>query len=257
MNAAGAESYEYEFEVVEGGASTRRKADAGTRQRIADDLEAYCRPHKLSAASLEKDKGAYGVAKRVFDVVCATLALVVLSPLILLVMLAIYIEDPHGSPIFTQDRVGKNGRVFRFYKLRSMCCNAEAMLDSLMKENEVDGKAFKMENDPRITKVGHFIRNTSIDELLQLVNIIKGDMSIVGPRPPLPREVALYDEYEQQRLAVTPGLTCFWQVLPKRHEVSFDDWIALDIKYIEKRSALVDIKLIFATVGRIFGGHMD
>lgn len=138
-----------------------------------------------------------------------------------------------------------------------MYTGAEKRLEELLKQNEFGGKAFKIKDDPRITKVGRFIRNTSIDELAQLVNILKGDMSIVGPRPPLPREVAQYDEYERQRFIVTPGLTCFWQVYPRRHEISFDDWVALDIKYTVERNMWIDIKLIFQTVLLVLGAHAD
>lgn len=226
-------------------------------QREMLGVTKYYRPYKIDKDAALKDRRGYWIGKRIFDIVFATLALIVLSPLILVVMLAIYIEDPHGSPIFAQERVGRGGKTFKFLKLRSMCCDAEAKLDELMKDNEFDGKAFKIKNDPRITKVGHFIRNTSIDELLQLVNVIRGEMSVVGPRPPLPREVELYDEYEKQRFIVTPGLTCFWQVYPQRHEVSFDDWVALDLKYVEERSWKVDLKLILKTVLYVLKGHAD
>lgn len=226
-------------------------------ERIELGIDKYYRPYKVDPEKVLSDRRVYWAVKRVFDVVAATAALIVLSPLILVTMLAIYIEDPHGSPIFAQERVGRDGKTFKFLKLRSMCCDAEAKLAELMKDNEFNGKAFKIKDDPRITKVGHFIRNTSIDELMQLVNIIKGDMSIVGPRPPLPREVELYDDYEKQRLVVTPGLTCFWQTCPKRHDVSFDDWVAMDIKYAAERSWLVDLKLIFKTVLVVFKGNTD
>ncbi|MFQ9805794.1 MAG: sugar transferase [Christensenellales bacterium] len=176
------------------------------------------------------------------------LALVVLSPLMLIIMAAIYIDDPHASPVFSQPRVGRGGRVFKFYKFRSMRANAEDMLKDLLKDNEMDGPVFKMANDPRITRVGSFIRKTSLDELAQLVNVLKGDMSIVGPRPPLPREVEQYDAYTFQRLYVTPGLSCYWQIQPHRNELSFEEWVDLDIKYIRERSFITDWKIIFRTV---------
>lgn len=226
-------------------------------QRVALGVAQYYRPYQVDRHAVLNERRTYWHVKRACDILCAALALVVLSPLILILMLAIVLEDPKGSPIFAQDRVGKGGKVFKFYKLRSMCCDAEEKLASLMKDNEFDGKAFKIKNDPRITKVGHFIRNTSMDELLQLVNILKGDMSIVGPRPPLPREVAQYDDYEKQRLTVTPGLTCFWQVYPQRHEITFDDWVALDVKYIAERSWWVDAKMILNTVLVLFHGNAD
>ena len=153
-----------------------------------------------------------------------------------------------GPIFFSQIRVGKNGRKFRFYKFRSMRANAEDMLKDLLKDNEMDGPVFKMANDPRITRVGSFIRKTSLDELAQLVNVLKGDMSIVGPRPPLPREVEQYDAYTFQRLYVTPGLSCYWQIQPHRNELSFEEWVDLDIKYIQERSFITDWKIIFRTV---------
>ena len=190
----------------------------------------------------------YWFGRRTQDIVFSLLALVVLSPLMLIIMAAIYIDDPHASPVFSQPRVGRGGRVFKFYKFRSMRANAEDMLKDLLKDNEMDGPVFKMANDPRITRVGSFIRKTSLDELAQLVNVLKGDMSIVGPRPPLPREVEQYDAYTFQRLYVTPGLSCYWQIHPHRNELSFGEWVDLDIKYIRERSFITDWKIIFRTV---------
>lgn len=181
------------------------------------------------------------------------MGLVILSPLFLVVSAVIYLDDPRGSPFFTQTRVGKNRKEFKFYKFRSMVVNAEELLDELLKYNEVDGCAFKIEHDPRITRVGSFIRRTSIDELPQLVNVLKGDMSIVGPRPPLPREVERYTECQMQRLAVTPGLTCYWQTAQHRNDIDFDERVALDLKYIEERSVLLDMKLICRTFKVVFG----
>jgi lipopolysaccharide/colanic/teichoic acid biosynthesis glycosyltransferase len=137
------------------------------------------------------------------------------------------------------------------YKFRSMYVDAEERLQELLKENEMDGPAFKMKNDPRITRVGKFIRKTSLDELPQLWNILRGDMSIVGPRPALPREVEQYTELQKQRLIVTPGLTCYWQATPKRNEITFDEWMELDLRYIQERSFWVDWKIIFKTVGAV------
>lgn len=200
-----------------------------------------------------QSKRLYWICKRIQDIILSSIALIILSPLLLIISLAIYIDDPHGSPIFTQIRVGRDGKLFKFYKFRSMCVNAESMLDRLLEKNEMDGPAFKIKDDPRITRVGKFIRKTSIDELPQLWNILKGDMSIVGPRPPLPREVEQYDAYQRQRLFVTPGLTCYWQIQPSRNELSFDEWIDLDVKYIQERSFLVDWKIIFKTFGAVLG----
>ena len=185
--------------------------------------------------------------KRLQDIVLSIVALVVLFPLLLLVALAIVIDSPGASPIFVQTRVGLNGKKFKFYKFRTMVPNADQLLEKLMSLNEMDGPVFKIKNDPRITRVGHFIRRTSIDELPQLINILKGDMSIVGPRPPLPRETEQYDDYARQRLSITPGLTCYWQIQHMRNSLSFAEWVALDLKYIEERSFLTDWKIILGT----------
>lgn len=195
----------------------------------------------------------YWFLRRLQDVLLSSVALLVLWPIILIFAVAIWFESPGASPIFVQDRVGRDGKVFRFYKLRSMIPNAEAKLEALLDQNEMEGPAFKIKEDPRITKIGRFIRKTSIDELPQLWNILKGDMSIVGPRPPLPREVAQYDDYQMQRLYINPGLTCYWQIQPHRNDLSFDEWMELDIKYIQERSFLTDWKIIFGTVGAVLG----
>ncbi len=197
-------------------------------------------------------KRGYWVLRRGQDIFFSALALVVLLPLMALIALLIYIDDPKGSPIFTQVRCGRDGKQFRFYKFRTMCVDAEAKLNELLEKNEMDGSAFKIKDDPRITRIGHFLRRTSLDELPQLWNILKGEMSIVGPRPALPRELALYNDYQRQRMYVTPGLTCYWQIQPNRNDISFDDWMALDIKYIQERSFWVDWKIIFKTVTVIF-----
>lgn len=251
----------YPLKNERGGVHKLNKGFAGQpltlEQRKQLGVDKYYRPFRIDAKEAVKDRRKYWLVKRSFDLVAASVALFVLSPLLLVCMAAIWIEDPKGSPIFVQDRVGRGGKLFRFYKLRSMHVDAEEKLADLLDENEFMGKAFKIKDDPRITRVGKFLRNTSLDELPQLVNIIKGDMSVVGPRPPLPREVENYDDYEVQRLIVTPGLTCFWQVYPRRHEISFEDWVALDVKYVEERSFKIDIELIFKTVLRVLKGHTD
>ena len=200
-------------------------------------------------------KPYYCFFKRCFDIVCSLLGILILLLPLLIISLVIVIDSPGASPIFVQNRIGKNGKVFKFYKFRSMVPNAESLLDSLLEQNEMDGPAFKMKDDPRITKFGKFIRKTSIDELPQLLNILKGDMSFVGPRPPLPREVEMYTEYQAQRLKVIPGLTCYWQIQPQRNDISFDEWLALDLKYITERNFSKDIMVIFKTVGSVLGSH--
>ncbi len=199
-----------------------------------------------------QSKPVYEFFKRCFDIVFSVIALLVLFVPLCIIALIIVIDSPGASPIYVQKRVGKNGKEFRFYKFRSMVPNADAMLDSLLDKNEMEGPAFKIKEDPRITRFGRIIRRACIDELPQLINIIKGDMSFVGPRPPLPREVEMYNEYQKQRLSVIPGLTCYWQVQPERNSVSFDDWMECDMRYIKERSLKTDIKIMLKTVGTVF-----
>ena len=198
-------------------------------------------------------KPVYDFFKRVADVFCALLGLSVLFVPLAVLALIIVIDSPGASPIYIQERVGKNGKRFKFYKFRSMIPHAEQKLDALLSQNEMNGPAFKMADDPRITRVGRFIRKASIDELPQLLNVLKGDMSLVGPRPPLPREVEQYTAEQHQRLSVLPGLTCYWQVQPKRNSLPFDRWLALDLPYISERSFKTDIKILFMTVRAVFG----
>lgn len=207
----------------------------------------------LDRDTVLREDRKYWKKRRIQDIFLAVLGLIVLWPLMLLVALLIVLESPGASPIFTQIRIGRDGVPFTFYKFRSMRPNAEAELNNLLERNEMDGPVFKIKDDPRITKVGRFIRRTSIDELPQLWNVLKGEMSIVGPRPALPREVELYDEYAKQRLYITPGLTCFWQVQPNRNSLSFDEWLELDIKYIRERSFWVDWIIIFKTFVAVLG----
>ena len=190
----------------------------------------------------------YWVLRRAQDLVFSLLALILLAPLALLISLAIVLDSPGDGAIFRQRRVGRDGKLFWLYKFRTMCPDAEEQLNELLSQNQMDGPVFKIKGDPRITRVGRFLRKTSLDELPQLLNVLQGDMSIVGPRPALPREVELYSDYQRQRLYVTPGLSCYWQIAPHRNEMSFDEWVALDMKYIQERSFWVDWKIIFLTV---------
>ena len=209
---------------------------------------AESRKYWFDRKEILRTKRLYWMGRRAQDVFFSLLALIVLAVPMAIVALVIWADSPGASPIFSQDRVGRDGKVFKFYKFRSMVPNAEAKLQEVLDQNEMDGPVFKMKNDPRITRVGRFIRRTSIDELPQLINILKGDMSIVGPRPALPREVAQYTDYERQRLYVTPGLTCYWQIQPNRNELTFDEWMELDLKYIQDRNFWLDWKLIFQTI---------
>ncbi|MGL6108245.1 sugar transferase [Romboutsia sp.] len=191
-------------------------------------------------------------SKRAIDILGSLAGLILLWPLFIVVAVLIKLEDSKGKVLFTQERNGKYPKIFKMYKFRSMVYNAEEQLEDLMEQNEQTGPVFKIENDPRITRIGRFIRKTSIDELPQLINVLKGEMSLVGPRPPIPHEVEQYTEYQMQRLAVKPGLTCIWQV-SGRNNIGFDEWVDMDIEYIRTRSLWLDIKLIFKTVFVLFG----
>ena len=196
-----------------------------------------------------EDRYAYRFAKRAFDVVFSLLVFVVFCWLFATIALLIKLDDPKGPVFFRQERVGKNGRTFYIYKFRSMCVDAEEKLAELKVLNEKTGPVFKMRDDPRVTHVGKWLRKLSLDELPQFVNVLLGDMSVVGPRPALPVEAATYDAYQAQRLLVKPGLTCYWQAHRNRDAVTFDEWVDLDLLYIEKCSVWNDLKLVVQTVG--------
>lgn len=190
--------------------------------------------------------------KRVGDIFLSIIGLFLLVPVFTVVAFLIKKEEPKGSVFFSQTRVGKNGKLFVMYKFRSMCLGAEEQLPQLLKFNEIEGAMFKMKCDPRVTKIGKLIRRTSIDELPQLVNVLKGEMSLVGPRPPLPREVEKYTDYDSQRLSVKPGCTGLWQI-SGRNDLGFKEMVELDIKYINTQSIWNDTKIIFQTAGIMFG----
>ena len=199
---------------------------------------------------LDKNKIAkryiYRGVKRLFDFIASLIGVILLSPLFLYIAYRIKKED-HGPVMYTQDRVGRHGKIFKVYKFRSMIVDADKKLEELKDQNEVDGPMFKMKEDPRITKIGKFIRKYSLDELPQLFNVLKGDMSLVGPRPPLPSEVDEYSDYAKQRLYVTPGCTGLWQATV-RNSAGFDEMVELDLKYIQKSGFFYDLGLIFLTV---------
>lgn len=202
-----------------------------------------------AAERLRTGRLAYRFFKRAFDVVFSAAVLILLSWLFLIIAIAIKVDDPHGPVFFAQERVGKDGRRFRMWKFRSMVTDAESRLAELQTQNEKTGPVFKMRNDPRITHVGRFIRKTSIDELPQFLNVLLGDMSVVGPRPALPKEVVSYTPRQEQRLLVKPGMTCYWQTRRNRDSITFDEWVELDLLYIEKCSAWSDFKLVVQTIG--------
>lgn len=203
----------------------------------------------FSYASIAYKSPIYKLVKRFFDIFLSLVGVLVLSPLFLIISIAIIIED--GFPaIFVQDRNGLHGRVFRMYKFRTMCKNAPEMHKDLLKNNEMTGPAFKMKNDPRVTRVGRILRHTSLDELPQLINIIKGDMSIVGPRPLPTYETKECTEYQKQRLLVKPGLTCYWQC-SGRNDIDFEEWIEMDLQYIKDMSLLTDLRIMWKTFSAV------
>jgi exopolysaccharide biosynthesis polyprenyl glycosylphosphotransferase len=193
------------------------------------------------------------VAKRAFDICGSAALLIIFSPLYLVLALLVKLED-HGPIFFGQKRVGRFGEEFQMYKFRSMRTNAEAELKKLLAQNHhAEGVTFKMKNDPRVTRVGKWLRRFSLDELPQFFNVLKGDMSLVGPRPPTPREVSLYSLADRRRLAIKPGITCFWQV-SGRSEIDFSGQVKLDVQYIETADFWVDIKILFQTLPAVVAG---
>lgn len=190
----------------------------------------------------------YRVGKRIFDIVFSVIILACFSWLFLIVSIAIKIDSPDGPVFYSQTRIGRDGREFRMYKFRSMVPDADEHLEQLLDRNEKTGPVFKLRNDPRVTRVGRVIRKLSIDELPQFINVLKGDLSVVGPRPALPREVAEYSPRQRLRLACEQGLTCYWQTRHDRDSVTFDEWVDLDLLYIKTCGFWTDLKLIARTV---------
>lgn len=231
------------YDVPQSGVSYQGVSALGERAgRAYPDADA------TKAAERLEGRLGYRFVKRLFDVVFSLLVFALLWWLFLVVAVAIKLDSP-GPVLFNQERVGKDGRTFKMYKFRSMFKDAEDRLESLQSLNEKDGPVFKIKHDPRVTRVGRFIRKTSLDELPQFLNVFLGNMSIVGPRPALPREVCQYTPYERQRLLVKPGITCYWQTRRSRDDISFDEWVALDLLYIKQCSVWSDFKLIVQTVG--------
>ncbi|MCX7710983.1 MAG: sugar transferase [Clostridia bacterium] len=194
---------------------------------------------------------SYLVSKRAFDIAASLAGILVLSPFFLIIAAIIKLDSP-GPVLFSQDRVGYKGKVFAMYKFRSMVSNAEQLFSEVEKKNQVSGFMFKVKDDPRVTRFGHFIRRTSIDELPQLFNVLKGEMSLVGPRPPLIREVNKYDNWHTLRMSVIPGITGLWQIRG-RNKVGFEEMVRLDLKYIRERNFFYDLKIIFKTIPVLVG----
>ena len=232
------------------------KPNVGTADDIATDSEdrvtgvGYQSDEEtLASVSRLQRRYGYRFAKRAFDIAFSLLVFALFWWLYVIVAIAIKIDDPNGSVFFIQERMGKDKKPFRMYKFRSMYADAEERLAELRDLNEKDGPVFKIKDDPRITKVGRFIRKTSIDELPQFFNVLLGNMSIVGPRPALKRETDLYTSHQRERLLVKPGITCYWQTRMNRDLISFDEWVDLDLLYINQCSAWADFKLVIQTVG--------
>jgi exopolysaccharide biosynthesis polyprenyl glycosylphosphotransferase len=197
--------------------------------------------------SLEIRSGPlYAMSKRAFDIILSLLALVLLVPIIPLIAIMIKLDTP-GPVFFRQERVGRKGRLFKFYKFRSMYVGAESRKKEVEALNEQDGPVFKVRSDPRVTSVGKFLRRSSLDEIPQIFNVVKGDMSVVGPRPPLPSEVEHYQQWHWRRLEVTPGITCLWQISGRSH-VSFNEWMRLDMEYLKHRGFKTDLLIFFKTI---------
>lgn len=189
----------------------------------------------------------YRFVKRGFDILASLMGLILLSPLFLIVAIAIKVDDPRGKVFYSQIRLGRGERPFKMFKFRSMVSNADKLMVQLTEENEVSGAMFKMREDPRVTRVGRIICKYSIDELPQLINVVIGSMSLVGPRPPLPQEVSEYTEYDKQRLLIKPGCTGLWQATV-RNGVGFDEMVRLDLIYVKRQSSLYDLWILLLTV---------
>ena len=237
--------------VIDGGAShVNAKPVALSAEEAEGMVDSEPDPETAAAAErLRHGRFGYCAIKRLFDIAFSLLIIVLFSWLFLLTAIAIKIDDPSGPVFFGQDRVGRDGKRFRMWKFRSMCADAEAKLAELQAKNEKDGPVFKMADDPRITRVGRVIRKTSIDELPQFFNVLIGQMSVVGPRPALPKEVEEYTPRQRQRLLVKPGMTCYWQTRRNRDAISFAEWVELDLLYIKKCSCWSDFKLVIQTIG--------
>ena len=210
------------------------KIDEATEKRLRELLE-------------NKSFRSYWRKKRRFDIVVSSIILTLAAIPMGIVAIAIVIDDPHGSPFYKQIRIGRHGKEFYMYKFRTMYVDADKRKAELMEQNEMDGPVFKIKDDPRITRLGKIFRKLSIDELPQLFNVLRGDMSLVGPRPPLPDEVKEYSDYHKLRLIVTPGITCDWQIADNRNDIPFDQWVEMDLNYIENRTTWGDLKIIFKT----------
>lgn len=209
---------------------------------------------RLDSLIKNKNFKHYWRRKRTFDLIVTGILLLILIIPMGIIALAVFIDDPHGSPFYKQIRIGRHGEEFNMYKFRTMYVDADKRKAELMESNEMDGPVFKMKDDPRITRLGKILRKLSIDEMPQFINVFVGNMSLVGPRPPLPNEVKEYEDYHKLRLIVTPGITCDWQISNNRNDISFNDWVEMDLNYIETRTAWKDLQIIFRTPFAMLSG---
>jgi len=240
-------------------ARTPTNFDLGSRPLLIEEKVGLSQYSVLNRTAMEADvllatprPVPYAVWKRTLDIIASAILLLVLFPVFVIIAIAVKLTS-RGPVFYKSDRVGLGGRPIDFVKFRTMCMDADAKLAELVEQNEKDGPIFKIKNDPRTTKVGRILRKFSLDELPQLISVFKGDMSMVGPRPPLKREVALYDERTMQRLTIKPGITCYWQVMG-RSDLSFQEWIDLDMRYIEEMSFWVDLKIMLLTPTAVLKG---
>lgn len=233
------------FQVIPGGKAYT--AGAASDHRV-DELE----EEAVEAVRRLQERYGYRFAKRAFDIVFSLVVFILFWWLFVAIAVAIKIDDPGGPVFFKQVRVGKDGETFTMHKFRSMLTDAEERRAELESFNEKDGPVFKMKDDPRVTRVGRFIRRTSMDELPQFFDVVAGTMSIVGPRPALPREVETYDERQKKRLLAKPGITCYWQTQRNRDRIPFDEWVDLDLSYIKECSVWTDVKLVGKTISAVF-----
>lgn len=254
--------YTVPIEVIPGGRGSLKSSfrnEGSTLRTVHDGIAIDVAPSSSGSEEEDEEVGAaaerlrtryaYRFIKRLFDIAFSLFVIIGFSWLFLIIAVAIKIDDPKGPVIFKQKRVTKDGREFNIYKFRSMCADAEERLAELKELNEKTGPVFKMHDDPRITRVGRLTRRLSVDELPQFANVLKGDISVVGPRPALPSEVAMYTPRQRQRLLVKGGITCYWQTRRNRDSITFDEWIDLDLLYIKQCSIWADVKLIIQTVG--------
>jgi lipopolysaccharide/colanic/teichoic acid biosynthesis glycosyltransferase len=219
---------------------------------VTDVLHSAARSSQRVRTKRRVVPNSWLTTKRAIDIAVSIFVLTITAPVVFVALIGIWAVTG-GSPIFMQERVGRDGRPFRMFKLRTMVCGAHLLHDDMRPLSEVDGPVFKMRDDPRLHALGAFLRRTSIDEIPNFINVLRGEMAVVGPRPPLPSEVANYDLFARQRLEVKPGVTCLWQI-SGRSELSFDAWMALDNAYIEHWSPLLDLSIIVRTIPAVIRG---